>query len=62
MNREEIMKIQDVGVRNIRLKYWELKHKAFLDEHGIPDQDLGKVWDDLTEKEEKEVARHLSKH
>lgn len=61
MNNEEINKIDDLGLRNIRLKYWELKHKAFLDEHGIPDQELGKVWDMLTEKEEKEVSSYLAK-
>ncbi len=59
MNIKEIEKIEDLGLREIRLKYWNLKHKAFLDEHGIPDQEIGNVFDSLTKKEEEEISRYL---
>ncbi len=59
MNIKEIEKIEDIGLREIRLKYWNLRHKAFLDEHGIPDQEIGNVFDYLTKKEEEEVSRYL---
>ena len=61
MNINEINNIKDYNLREIRLKYWNLRHKAFLDEHGISDQDLGKVLDELTTKEEKEVTEYLKK-
>lgn len=59
MNLEEIEKIEDYGLQNIRLKYWNLRHKAFLDEHGIPDEELERVWNELDKAEEKEVALYL---
>jgi len=52
MNIKEIEQIEDVELRKIRMKYWNLKHKAFLDEHGISDQEIGDVFDSLTKKEE----------
>ena len=61
MNLEEINAIEDVRLREIRMKYWQLKHKAFLDEQGIPDHLLGQKWDELTAKEEQEVATYLAK-
>lgn len=61
MNNTEINNIQDLGLREIRMKYWNLRHKAFLDEHGISDQKLGAVWDKLTVAEENEVAEYLRK-
>ena len=59
MNIKEIEQIEDVELRKIRMKYWNLRHKAFLDEHGISDQEIGDVFDSLTKKEEEEVSRYL---
>ena len=59
MNHEEINKIKDPGLHAIRLKYWNLRHKAFVDEHGISDQELVNDWDGLTGAEEKEVASYI---
>jgi|GEM_PF-6129174 len=59
MNLNEINKIVDYKEREIRRKYFDLRHEAFKDESGIPDTELEKVWDDLTEKEEAEVAAYL---
>lgn len=60
MTLEEINVIEDCGLRKIRMKYWNLRHKTFLNEHDIPDHTLGQVWDDLSFKEEQEVAAYLS--
>ena len=59
MNIKEIEQIADVELRKIRMKYWNLRHKAFLDEHGISDQEIGNVFDSLIKKEEEEVSRYL---
>ncbi|WP_199883661.1 hypothetical protein [Anaerosinus massiliensis] len=61
LNNEELTKIEDYELREIRQKYWGLRHRAFLDEHGIPDQDLGKVWDKLSEQERKEIEEYRLK-
>ena len=60
MTLEEIDRIEDPTIRNIRAKYWNLKHRAFLDEQGIPDTDLARVWEDLSSKEEQEIAAYLA--
>ena len=59
MNIKEIEQIEDVELRKIRMKYWNLRHKAFLDEHGISDQEIGNVLDSLNKEEEEEVSRYL---
>ena len=59
MNPEEIRRIEDNGLRDIRWKYWNLRHKAFLDEYRISDQELGQCWDKLKEEEEKGVSEYL---
>lgn len=59
MNIKEIEHIEDFGLREIRRKYWNLRHKTFLDEHGIPDQEIGNVLDSLTKKEEEEISLYL---
>ncbi len=59
MNNEEIYKIKDLGLREIRIKYWNLKHKAFLDEQNISDYELEKVFDELDKQENIEVEKYL---
>lgn len=59
MNIKEIQQIEDHGLREIRSKYWHLKHKAFLDESSIPDQEIGNIFDSLAEKEELEISLYL---
>lgn len=61
MNLEEINNIEDYGLRTIRLKYWNLRHKAFLDERHISDSELDIVWEKLKEDEEKEISLYLKK-
>lgn len=55
LNQDEISRIKDNELREIRSKYWNLRHEAFLDEHNIPDQELEKVWNALKAKELKEI-------
>ena len=61
LNNEEIMRIEDPELREIRWRYWMLVHEAFLDEAHISDQELGQVFDDLKEKERAEILRYRQK-
>lgn len=60
MNPYQINEIEDINIRNIKAKYWELKHKNFLDERNISDQELGNVYDDLTQQEKKELTKYYN--
>ncbi|MGY0372662.1 hypothetical protein [Clostridium sp. JNZ J1-5] len=63
LNNEEINRIKDPKLRNIRLKYWNLLHKTFLDEHKMPDsmieQEIEKI--KAAEIKEFEEYRHYNK-
>lgn len=58
LNQDEISRIENNEVREIRWKYWNLKHKAFIDENNISDSELGKVLDKLLLEEQKELASY----
>ena len=60
MNNEEINQIQDAELRSIYRKYWKMRHEAFLDEHGIPDHELGKVVERIDAAEAEEIAAYLA--
>ena len=62
MNLKEIEQIEDLELRSIRLKYWNLRHKVFLDEHGVPDAMLEKAWNDLYKQEELEIEDYMRKN
>lgn len=62
INQEEIMNITDLDVRNIRMKYWNLKFKAFKDEYNIPDQELGNVLDKICNEEQEELKLYKEKY
>ena len=61
MNLNEIQKIEDFELRSIRLKYWNLRHKAFRDEHNISETELAKVHEELYKKEEAEIEEYMKK-
>lgn len=61
LNNEEIGRIRDWELRLIRMKYWEKRHAAFLDERHIPDWELGKVFDRLIAEEQKEIAEYRAR-
>ncbi len=58
LNNEEIGRIEDYELRNIRMKYWRMKHEAFQDEHRISDADLGKEYDRIKELEDAEIEEY----
>lgn len=62
VNQNEIMDIADLNVRNIRMKYWDLKLEAFKDEYNIPDQELGNVFDKLCDEEQEELKLYKEKY
>ncbi|QDX94362.1 hypothetical protein EEL30_19985 [Brevibacillus laterosporus] len=57
LNQEEINRIQCPQLREIRMKYWRLRHEAFIDERNISDRDLEKVLDELIRQEQEELQR-----
>ena len=58
LNIEEISRIKDAELREIRQRYWNLRQKAFLDEKNISDRDLGKIFDDLYNEENVEIEHY----
>lgn len=44
-------------MQEIRMKYWNLIHQAFLDEMNIKDSELGKVVDELWIEKQKELGK-----
>jgi len=58
MNSAKIAEIEDLKIQEIKQKYWNLKHKAFLDEHNIKDWELGDVLDKYTALERKELEEY----
>jgi len=64
LNNEEISRIKDPELRNIREKYWGLIHQAFLDEHKIPDSMIAQEFDKIKAAEMKELEdykNHINK-
>ncbi len=55
LNNEEISRIKDPELRNIRFKYWNLLHQTFIDEQSVPDSALGKEFDKIKAAEKKEL-------
>ncbi len=62
LNNEEISRIVDSELRDIRMKYWNLLRKTFLDEHKIPDSMLGKEFDIIKAAEAKELDEYRKRN
>ncbi|NBK97881.1 MAG: hypothetical protein EOM50_07660 [Erysipelotrichia bacterium] len=62
LNNEEISRIKDPELRNIRSKYWGLRHQAFLDEHKIPDRMIGMEFDKIKAEEMKELNEYRQRN
>ncbi len=58
LNNDEIQRIKDPKLQEIRSRYWNLRHKVFLDEHGIPDSEIGNVYDKLIKEEQEELRKY----
>lgn len=61
LNKEEIQRIKDPELREIRQRYWNLVHKAFLDEASIPDWELEKVVKGMRTQEQNEITKYRQK-
>ncbi len=62
LNNEEISRIVDSELRDIRMKYWNLLRKTFLDEHKIPDSMLGNEFDIKEAAEAKELDEYRKRN
>lgn len=58
LNNEEIYRIKDLELRNIRTKYWHLKHQAFIDEVNISDSMLESKYNNIMTEEKKEIEEY----
>lgn len=58
LNNAEIDKIEDCELREIRQNHWNYRHKIFLDEHRISDQEFCRLTDIDYEKERKELIEY----
>lgn len=62
LNDEEISRIEDYELREIRSRYWAKRRDVFLDEHGVPDDKLAGVTDELIKAEQREIAKYRKRH
>ena len=58
LNQEEISRIKDIELQNIRGKYWHLRYEVFLNETKIPDAELEKECTKLKELERIEIEEY----
>lgn len=58
LNQNEIARIKDYELQSIRSKYWHLRHKVFLDEHGVHDWKLDSVMDEIDAEEQAEIEAY----
>lgn len=61
LNNTEITKIEDYELRDIRQNHWNYRHKIFLDEHRISDQEFCRLTDIDYEKEYKELQEYCER-
>lgn len=61
LNNIEITRIEDYELREIRQNHWNFRHKIFLDEHRISDQELCRLTDIDYEKERKELKEYCER-
>ncbi len=62
LNNEEINRIKDMELRELRMRYWKKRRDAFLDEHNMPDKELESMFDRLREEEQEEIKKYKIKH
>lgn len=58
LNLDEISRIKDFKLRQIREKYFLLYKKAFLNENEIPDYELESVVEEIHKKEQAEIEEY----
>jgi|GEM_PF-2047534 len=55
LNNEEISRIKDCELRDIRMKHWEYRHEIFVNERKYSDAEFLRLTDIDYKKEEKEL-------
>lgn len=60
LSPKEINEIEDEELKNIRLKYWKLRHDAFLSDD-ISENDLDRVIEGIFSEEQKEIENYRRK-
>lgn len=61
LNNTEITQIEDYELREIRQNHWNYRHKIFLDEHRISDQEFCRLTDIDYETERKELEEYCKR-
>lgn len=60
LSPKEINEIEDEELKKIRLKYWKLRHDAFLSDD-ISENDLDRVIEGIFSEEQKEIENYRRK-
>lgn len=58
LNNEEISRIKDPVLREIRMRHWKYRTRIFLDEHNISDEELMKLSKKDWEIEKQEIENY----
>lgn len=58
LNNVEISRIEDYELREIRQRHWNYRHKIFLDEYKISDQEFCRLTSIDFEEEQKEIEEY----
>lgn len=58
LNDEQIRRIQDPELRELRMKHWEYRTKIFRDEHNISDKEFCRLSDEDFAKEQRELLEY----
>lgn len=61
LNNAEIARIEDYELRKIRQNHWNYRHKIFLDQHRISDQEFIILTDSDYEKEHMELEGYCER-
>lgn len=61
LNNTEIARIEDYELREIRQNHWNYRHKIFLDEHRISEQEFCRLTDIDYETECKELQGYCKR-
>ena len=62
MNQKQISDISDSKLREIKMKYWNEKHSAFLNESKIKDSELENKFNKIKEMERKELEQYYHEY
>lgn len=58
INDEQISRIKDPILKEIRLRYWKKQNEIFLDEYGVPDSKLNEIYRKIENEEIHEIENY----